>query len=71
MGIYMIEAEIVLYMRLEFGWENIIFCFIFSGTDSVFARREEGSRKLEERLSKKNKDVRICIKTRKVCVPYF
>uniref|UniRef100_A0A2H6MZ17 Uncharacterized protein n=1 Tax=Micrurus carvalhoi TaxID=3147026 RepID=A0A2H6MZ17_9SAUR len=35
------------------------------GSDSIFARREKGSRKLEERFSKKNKNVRICIKTRK------
>lgn len=45
--------------------------FIFLGSDSIFARRKKRSRKLEEGFSKKNKDVRVCIKTRKVGVPYF
>lgn len=45
--------------------------FIFLGSDSIFARRTKRSRKLEEGFSKKNKDVRVCIKTRKVCVPHF
>ena len=45
--------------------------FVFLGPDSIFARRKKRSRKLEEGFSKKNKDVRICIETRKVCVPHF
>ena len=40
--------------------------FVFSGSDSVFTRGKKGSRKFEERFSEKNKNVRICIKTRKV-----
>lgn len=45
--------------------------FLFSGSDSIFTRGKKGSRKLEERFSEKNKNVRICIKTRKVriCIP--
>lgn len=39
---------------------------VFSGSDSIFTRGKKGSRKLEERFSEKNKNVRICIKTRKV-----
>ena len=35
------------------------------GPNSIFARRKKRSRKLEEGFSKKNKDVRVCIKTRK------
>lgn len=45
--------------------------FIFLGSNSIFARRKKRSRKLEEGFSKKNKDVRVCIKTRKVCVSHF
>lgn len=45
--------------------------FIFLGPDSIFARRKKRSRKLEEGFSKKNKNVRVCIKTRKVCVASF
>lgn len=51
--------------------DNYVTIFVFSGSDSIFARREKGSRKLEERFSKKNKNVRICIKTRKVSIPCF
>lgn len=39
---------------------------VFSGSDSIFTRGKKGSRKFEERFSEKNKNVRICIKTRKV-----
>lgn len=45
--------------------------FIFLGPNSIFARRKKRSRKFEEGFSKKNKDVRICIKTRKVCVSHY
>lgn len=45
--------------------------FIFLGPNSIFARRKKRSRELEEGFSKKNKDVRVCIKTRKVCVSHF
>lgn len=50
------------------GIKSVIFFFVcvFSGSDSVFTRGEKGSRKFEERFSEKNKNVRICIKTRKV-----
>lgn len=41
------------------------FC-VFSGSDSIFTRGKKGPRKFEERFSEKNKNVRICIKTRKV-----
>lgn len=39
---------------------------MFSGSDSVFTRGKKGPRKFEERFSKKNKNVGICIKTGKV-----
>lgn len=45
--------------------------FIFLGPNSIFARRKKRSRKFEEGFSKKNKDVRVCIKTRKVCMSHF
>lgn len=45
--------------------------FVFLGPNSIFARRKKRTRKLEEGFSKKNKDVGVCIKTRKVCVPHF
>lgn len=38
---------------------------MFLGTDCIFTRRKERSREFEEGFSEKNKDVRVCIKTRK------
>lgn len=44
----------------------MLFLCVFSGSDSVSTRGKKGPRKFEERFSEKNKNVRICIKTRKV-----
>lgn len=44
---------------------------MFLGPDCISTRRKKRSRESEEGLSKKNKDVRVCIKTRKVCVRHF
>lgn len=70
------SAELYVYCFLFFNFLCIVKIkinelFIFLGSDSIFARRKKRSRKLEEGFSKKNKDVRVCIKTRKVGVPYF
>ena len=44
----------------------ISMSFCLSGSNSIPPGRKEGSRKSKERLGQKNKDVRVCIKTRKV-----
>lgn len=44
---------------------------MFLGTDRIFTRRKERSREFEEGFSEKNKDVRVCIKTRKVCIVHL
>lgn len=47
----------------------LFFLLLFlSGSNSIPTRRKEGSRKFKEWSSSKNKDVRICIKARKVSV---
>lgn len=47
-------------------WNKCVLMFL--GTDCIFTRRKERSREFEEGFSEKNKDVRVCIKTRKVRV---
>lgn len=49
----------------------LLFFCVFSGSDSIFTRGKKGPRKSEERFSEKNKNVRICIKTRKVGIQIF
>lgn len=53
------------------GKMKINVSFLFLGPDSIFTRRKKRSRELEEGFSKKNKDVRICVKTGKVLVFRF
>lgn len=50
-------------------WSKCILMFL--GTDRIFTRRKKRSREFEEGLSEKNKNVRVCIKTRKVCIFHF
>lgn len=50
-------------------WNKCILMFL--GTDRIFTRRKKRSREFEEGFSEKNKNVRVCIKTRKVCIFHF
>lgn len=50
-------------------WNKCILMFL--GTDRIFTRRKKRSREFEEGFSEKNKNVRVCIKTRKVYVFHF
>lgn len=50
-------------------WSKCILMFL--GTDRIFTRRKKRSREFEEGFSEKNKNVRVCIKTRTVCIFHF